>query len=96
MSERRICDELNHPPRPALIAPRPSAGSAEWHVALAATGPGEERCPCAKGPCGLAIPRADVLCPVHQGRVEYGQAHSAHDCVRPVWLRMGRKVTRLR
>jgi hypothetical protein len=72
---------------------------AEWHVGLTvdgALGPQEQDCPCAKGNCGLAIPRAEVFCPVHQGRVEYGQAHSARDCRPPVWLRMGHRLSRLR
>ena len=70
----------------------------EWHVGVSPLGSStrqETDCPCPKGHCGLAVPRADVFCRVHQGEVEYRQAHSARDCHRPVWLRLGDRLTRL-
>jgi hypothetical protein len=79
--------------RPAAAVP------AEWHVGVALAGaltPEEAGCRCPKGQCGLAVPRADVFCRVHQGEVQYVQAHSAHDCRRPVWLWLGGRLTRLR
>jgi hypothetical protein len=79
---------------------RPAGGPpAEWHVGVSLAGgltPEEAGCCCPKGQCGLAVPRADVFCRVHQGPVEYRQAHSALDCHRPVWLRLGDRLTRLR
>ena len=67
-----------------------STGIQEWHVGLSHVGmfpQHEVGCPCAKAPCGLAIPRADVFCSTHQGRVEYLQAHSAADCAPHKWFR---------
>jgi hypothetical protein len=44
----------------------------------------EARCPCAKAACGLAIPREDTPCPVHQGEAAYYlQTHRAVDCQFP-------------
>jgi|tagenome__1003787_1003787.scaffolds.fasta_scaffold20947378_1 hypothetical protein len=72
----------------------PAGGTAvtaqEWHVGLSHVGmfpQHEVGCPCAKAPCGLAIPRPDVLCNTHQGRVEYLQAHAASDCAPHKWFR---------
>lgn len=66
------------------------AAPQEWHVGLSYAGmfpQFEVGCPCAKAPCGLAIPRADVFCNTHQGRAEYLQAHSAADCAPHKWFR---------
>jgi hypothetical protein len=64
--------------------------SPEWHVGLSHVGmfpQFEVGCPCAKAPCGLAIPRPDVLCGTHQGAPEFRQAHSAADCAPHKWFR---------
>jgi hypothetical protein len=63
----------------------------EWHVGLSHKGMfphHEASCPCAKAACGLAIPRPDVLCPVHQGPRAYLQLHKTSDCgfPRETWL----------
>ena len=66
------------------------AAAHEWHVGLSHAGmfpQFEVGCPCAKAPCGLAIPRADVFCSTHQGRAEYLQAHSAAECAPHKWFR---------
>jgi len=58
----------------------------EWHVGLSRKGMfphHEASCPCAKAACGLAIPRPDVLCPVHQGPATYLQLHAASECGYP-------------
>jgi hypothetical protein len=65
----------------------------EWHVGLSRAGmfpQFEVGCPCAKAPCGLAIPRADVFCSTHQGGAEYLQAHAASDCAPHKWFRRPR------
>jgi hypothetical protein len=57
-----------------------------WHVGLSRDGMfphHEASCPCVKAPCGLAIPRPDVFCTVHQGQVEYRQLHVASECAFP-------------
>ncbi len=57
-----------------------------WHVGLSREGMfphHEASCPCAKAPCGLAVPGVDVFCTVHQGDVEYRQLHVASDCAFP-------------
>jgi hypothetical protein len=78
----------SEPPKgPVSTAPQ------EWHVGLSHAGmfpQYEVGCPCAKAPCGLAIPRADVLCSTHQGRAEYLQAHAASDCAPHKWFRRPR------
>jgi hypothetical protein len=61
-----------------------------WHVGLSHAGmfpQFEVGCPCAKAPCGLAIPRPEVFCPTHQGPVEYLQAHPASECAPHKWFR---------
>jgi hypothetical protein len=63
----------------------------EWHVGLSQKGMFPHReasCPCAKAACGLAIPRPDVICPVHQGPHAYLQLHRASECgfPRETWL----------
>jgi hypothetical protein len=50
----------------------------------------EVGCPCAKAPCGLAIPRADIFCTTHQGAAKYLQAHKASDCAPQKWFRRQR------
>jgi hypothetical protein len=63
-----------------------SVASQEWHVGLSHEGMfphHEASCPCAKAPCGLAIPRPDVLCNVHQGNPQYRQLHIASACAYP-------------
>lgn len=74
------------------------AQALEWHVGLSRKGMfphHEASCPCAKAPCGLVIPRPDVLCPVHQAATEYLQLHVASECgfPRQRWLPrpLGRK-----
>jgi hypothetical protein len=77
----------NGPPKgkgPAHLVPQ------EWHVGLSHVGmfpQYEVGCPCAKAPCGLAIPRPGVLCRTHQGRVQYLQAHRASECAPHKWFR---------
>ena len=66
----------------------------EWHVGLSHPGmfpQFEVGCPCAKAPCGLAIPRAEVFCRTHQGAAEFRQAHSAADCAPHKWFRRFRE-----
>jgi hypothetical protein len=62
-----------------LLAP-----ALEWHVGLSHEGMfphHEAACPCAKAACGLAIPRPEIPCPVHQSeQAFYLQAHAAEDC----------------
>jgi hypothetical protein len=70
-----------------------------WHVGLSREGMfphHEASCPCAKAPCGLAVPGADVFCTVHQGNVEYRQLHVASDCAFPRkhWFPRPRRATR--
>ena len=67
----------------------PVVAPPEWHVGRSHPGmfPADEvGCPCAKAPCGLAIPRADVLCPSHLGQVRYRQAHPANECSPRKWF----------
>jgi hypothetical protein len=70
------------PEEPTGVAATPQ----EWHVGLSHEGMfphSEARCPCAKAACGLAIPRPEIFCPVHQGPREYRQLHVASDCAFP-------------
>jgi hypothetical protein len=70
---------------------------AEWHVGLSHPGMFPEHevgCPCAKAPCGLAIPRAGVLCGTHQGQVEYRQIHRADECTPRKWFQKARRSGR--
>lgn len=63
---------------------------AEWHVGLNHAGAfpaNEVGCPCAKGRCGLAIPRPGAFCTAHWGTSEYLQVHSAENCVPRKWFR---------
>jgi hypothetical protein len=80
--------------RPADVAETPQ----EWHVGLSHEGMFphfEARCPCAKAPCGLAIPRPDAFCPMHQSGQEYRQLHVASDCAFPRtgWFRRPSRLT---
>jgi hypothetical protein len=72
-----------------------------WHVGLSREGmfPHQEAsCPCAKAPCGLAIPRPEVFCKLHQGPVEYRQLHVASECAFPRrhWFPRPRRANRHR
>jgi len=70
-----------------------AAAAQERHVGLSRTGmfpQYEVGCPCAKAPCGLAIPRPDVPCSTHQGQVTYLQTHTASDCAPHKWFRRPR------
>ncbi len=70
-------------PQPRTPTPQPQ----EWHVGLSMKGmfPYQEAsCPCAKAPCGLAIPRADTFCATHQREAAaFRQLHAASDCQFP-------------
>lgn len=79
-------------PEPAPAQTRPQ----EWHVGLSMQGMfphHEASCPCAKAPCGLAIPRADTFCQVHQTQVlAFRQLHTESECRYPRrgWFRRRR------
>jgi hypothetical protein len=65
----------------------PADKAKEWHVGLSIAGMfphAEASCPCAKAPCGLAIPQVDVYCPAHLGAVpQYRQLHIGAQCAYP-------------
>jgi hypothetical protein len=77
------------------------ATAVEWHVGLSHEGMfphHEASCPCAKAACGLAVPRPDVFCDVHQGQQAYRQLHVSSDCAFPSksWFRRPSGLTRSR
>ncbi len=57
--------------------------SGQYHVGLSREGNfphHESNCPCPKGACGLAAPRADVPCEQHHKGAGVLQFHTADQC----------------
>jgi hypothetical protein len=83
----RVPRRRNAEPPSGGTHPDPQPG---WHVGLSLPGmfpQHEVGCPCAKAPCGLAIPRSDAPCSTHPGRDGYQQAHAPNDCSPRKWFR---------